>query len=120
VAALIFVVEDADDFRATCVEALLAAGHRVESAVNGQEALTLLRAAPELPRLIILDVMMPEMDGYAFREGQLRDARVAAIPVLVMTAGGEPLQERLVGTTFLSKLAPLTELFAVVERLLRG
>lgn len=115
---MILVIDDDDDFRASCVEALNAAGYPASSAASGREAMALLRATSELPGLLILDVMMPELDGYAFRQEQLRDARLAAIPVLIMTAGGEPARDRLHGTTFLSKLAPLTELFAVTERLL--
>ncbi len=118
VSASILVIDDDDDFRASCVEALVAAGYTASAAASGREALALLRAASVLPGLLVLDVMMPEMDGYAFRQAQLRDARLAAIPVLIMTAGSEPLHDRLHGTTFLSKLAPLAELFAVTKRLL--
>lgn len=117
-ASLILVVDDDDDFRLTCIEALMTAGYRANGAANGIEALALLRSGGELPGMIVLDLMMPEMDGYDFRDAQLHDARLAPIPVLVMTAGGQPATDRLVGATFLSKLAPLPKLFAVVERLL--
>ena len=117
-AAVILVIDDDDDFRASCVEALIAAGYSASSAASGPEALALLRAATVLPGLLILDLMMPEMDGYAFRQAQLRDTRLATIPVLIMTAGGEPARDRLHGTTLLSKLAPLPELFAATTRLL--
>lgn len=117
-AALIVVVDDDEDFRLTCIEALMAAGHRASGAAHGLDALTMLRSAAELPGIIILDLMMPEMDGYDFYEALQRDRRLAAIPVLVMTAGGQPATDRLVGATFLSKLAPLPKLFAVAERLL--
>lgn len=117
-AALILVVDDDDDFRLTCIEALMAAGYRASGATHGRDALTMLQSGGELPGVIILDLMMPEMDGYAFHEAQQRDPRLAAIPVLVMTAGGHPATDRLVGATFLSKLAPLPKLFSVAERLL--
>ncbi len=64
-------------------------GFQVSCASNGREGLELLESSPELPGLILLDLMMPEMDGYEFREAQLRDPRLAGIPVLIMTAGSD-------------------------------
>jgi CheY-like chemotaxis protein len=83
------VVEDDQDVRTSLVQALEDEGYAVSAAENGQEALTLLRAATEiLPRLILLDLMMPVLDGQGFLAEQSRDARLAQIPVLVLTASG--------------------------------
>ncbi len=63
------------------------AGHRVVTAENGREALERLREA-ESYCVILLDIMMPVMNGYEFREEQLRDPKLASIPVIVVTADG--------------------------------
>ena len=55
-------------------------------ATDGNDALRTLRAATELPRLILLDLMMPVMDGWAFRAAQLADERLATIPVVILSA----------------------------------
>jgi len=57
----------------------------VACATNGQEALEMLRAG-ERPSLILLDVMMPVLDGRQFREEQKRDPDLASIPVIVVSA----------------------------------
>ena len=75
-----------DDVAATdsLTEILTGEGYTVATAKNGREALTHLRRTP-LPRLIILDLFMPEMDGWEFRREQLKDAKLRDVPVVVMT-----------------------------------
>ena len=63
------------------------AGHRVDTAENGRQALERLRE-PDGYCVILLDLMMPIMNGYEFREEQLKDPRLAAIPIIVVTADG--------------------------------
>ena len=79
------------DDDAPTVEALRllleSAGHRVATAENGREALERLRE-PESCCVILLDLMMPIMNGYEFREEQLKDPKLAAIPVIIVTADG--------------------------------
>jgi CheY-like chemotaxis protein len=60
-------------------------GYRVQVASSGRAALSLLRSG-ELPGLVILDLAMSGMDGWDFRAEQLRDARLAEIPVIVASA----------------------------------
>ncbi len=62
-------------------------GHAVRTAENGQVALEALREADGFS-VILLDVMMPVMNGYEFREEQLKDPKLASIPVIVLTADG--------------------------------
>ncbi len=81
----ILVVEDDEDVREAMVAFLQMGGYCVASARNGREALDYLRDAP-LPGLIISDLAMPVMDGRQFRREQLKDARLATIPMLVITA----------------------------------
>jgi len=57
----------------------------VERAEDGEEALALLRAGAK-PDLILLDLMMPHIDGWEFREAQRQDPAFSSIPVVVMTA----------------------------------
>jgi len=61
-------------------------GYEAVTANNGAEALAYLRQSPELPGLILLDVAMPKMTGWEFLRHQQHDARLAAIPVVLMTA----------------------------------
>jgi CheY-like chemotaxis protein len=82
----VMVVEDDSEIRDSLLEILSEAGYQSIGAGNGQEALGRLRALPTLPCLILLDLMMPVMDGVAFREKQLEDPTLAAIPVVVISA----------------------------------
>jgi CheY-like chemotaxis protein len=70
-------------------------GYDVATASNGYEALVYLKSHSPPPSLILLDVMMPIMDGYEFRIEQQRDPAIARIPVVVVTAGaiGERVAE---------------------------
>jgi two-component system alkaline phosphatase synthesis response regulator PhoP/two-component system response regulator VicR len=63
---------------------LLRAGYRVTTASDGQEALEKLDADP--PDMLVLDVMMPRMDGFALLKRLKQDAARAEIPVLLLTA----------------------------------
>jgi CheY-like chemotaxis protein len=85
----VLIVEDAEEIRSSMAELLASEGYEVDSAANGLEALQKLTSSSTLPGLILLDLMMPEMDGYQFRAEQQRDERLAKIPVLLMTAGGD-------------------------------
>src|SRR6201988_5273144 len=80
------VVDDAPAIREMLMEALEDAGYHGISAENGAQALTRLRQAPRLPSLILLDLMISLMTGREFREQQLPDAQLAAIPVIVLSA----------------------------------
>jgi CheY-like chemotaxis protein len=81
----VLVVEDDWEVRESVLEALQDNGHPAQGAADGRQALEKLRAQP-LPCLIVLDLMMPIMDGRAFREQQLRDPVLAKVPVVVVSA----------------------------------
>ena len=81
--APVLVVDDDLDSRTLLEMALSAAGYTVVSATNGAEALAVARRFH--PSVILLDLMMPIMDGYAFRAAQLREADIAAIPVICVS-----------------------------------
>ena len=82
----VLLVEDDEDIRVSVTEILRDEGFNVIPAVDGDDALRWLRGAAEPPRLILLDLMMPVMDGWAFRAAQLADARLADIPVVILSA----------------------------------
>lgn len=81
----IMIVEDNTELRETLADLLTPEGYSVDCAANGQEALAHLRSALP-PRLILLDLMMPVMDGWEFVRELRRDPRWAAIPVVIMSA----------------------------------
>jgi CheY-like chemotaxis protein len=81
---MILVVEDEADTREILVMTLELHGLPTAGVSNGQEALAYLRNQ-EPPKLILLDLMMPVMDGVEFRAAQLADPRVAQIPVVVVS-----------------------------------
>lgn len=83
---VVLVVEDDPDIRATLCEALEDHGYTAVPASNGAEALDYLRRTNERPCLILLDLMMPVMDGQTFRAEQRADAAIAQIPVVVVSA----------------------------------
>jgi CheY-like chemotaxis protein len=82
----VLIVDDAADLCLILTVFLEDAGYRVASAEHGQAALAYLAAATTLPCLILLDLMMPIMNGHEFRARQLADPVLAAIPVVVLTA----------------------------------
>src|SRR5688500_14122232 len=77
--ASLLVVDDDPDLREALEELLLGAGLRVSLAVSGADALRQLRQGLRVD-LVLLDLHMPEMDGWAFRVEQLRDSRLAQVP----------------------------------------
>ncbi len=82
----VLVVEDDESIRATLAELLVDEGAEVATAVHGRDALHTLRSATALPDLILLDLMMPVMDGWEFRIEQRNDVALAGIPLIAMSA----------------------------------
>jgi len=85
--ASVLLVEDDADIRETLRTMLELDGYRVAEAENGRRALELLQAGAR-PSVILLDLMMPVMNGWQFREEQNRDPGLAAIPVVVISGDG--------------------------------
>ena len=92
-------------------------GMAVETARNGQEALTLLRAG-RLPGLVLLDLMMPVMSGWDFLDEVAKDPSLKVIPVVVLTAAERAQVPGAVEV--LGKPMDLRALIQAVERYLRG
>ena len=83
----ILIVEDDPDVAQSVAEVLKASGYSTAVAANGREALDQLQASV-LPDLILLDLMMPVMDGWQFREEQRKSVALDAVPVVIVTADG--------------------------------
>lgn len=81
----VLLVEDDLDIAEAILDVLMDEGYEVAHATNGREALELLHSQPR-PAVILLDLMMPEMDGSQFRAEQLRDPKLSSIPVVVLSA----------------------------------
>ena len=84
---LIMVVDDDDDIRETLAGLLEDEGYHVAAFSTGQDALAALKRGVD-PRVILLDLMMPLMDGAEFRREQLADPALKQIPVVLITAAG--------------------------------
>jgi CheY-like chemotaxis protein len=84
----IVVIDDDQDVREVLADLLVEEGYPVRCFRNGAEALADLRRDASAS-LILLDLMMPVMNGWRFREEQIRDRRLAGIPVIAMSALAE-------------------------------
>ena len=82
---MILLVDDDPDVRDVLREVLSDANHEVALAGNGAEALAMLRDSCK-PNVVLLDWMMPTMDGARFREEQRNDPALASIPVVILSA----------------------------------
>lgn len=80
----ILIVDDHEDIRETLSDVLEFVGYQVATAVNGLDALRYLRNHPP-PCLILLDLTMPVMNGWDFRQQQMQDPQLAGIPVVVVS-----------------------------------
>jgi CheY-like chemotaxis protein len=80
----VLIVEDDTDLRETLADLLQAEGYRTAEAANGREALARLQQVGP-PCLILLDLMMPVMNGWEFREQLRQDPALAATPVAILT-----------------------------------
>jgi CheY-like chemotaxis protein len=81
----VLIVEDDEDLREMMAQLLTLEGFDAATASNGREALDYLNNA-EKPNVILLDLMMPVMDGWEFRRQQQADPALAPVPVIVLTA----------------------------------
>ena len=88
----VLIVEDDLDIRDTLSQILEFEGYRVHGAENGKEALAKLRNGSR-PGLILLDLMMPVMDGWQFRVEQKKDETLSNIPVVIISADGRAGQK---------------------------
>ncbi len=110
--AKVLVIEDEPAIRDTLVEILESEGYAVSSAEHGAAGLAAARA--HHPHLILLDLMMPVMDGWTFLAVQLEDASIADIPVVILSAVRD--FEAIHVAQCLSKPCSIDDLLGAVER----
>lgn len=109
----VLVVEDDTDTREMLVRFLELEGYTVESAANGRDALERLERGSRAG-VIVLDLMMPVMDGWQFRREQGQRAAIADIPVIVVSAAGRDRIRQIDANAYLSKPVDLDELLSHV------
>ena len=117
-ARTVLIVEDDADTRGAIVEVLTDGNYRALQAANGAAALDELRAAAPPPCVILLDVMMPVMDGREFRNVQRVDEALREIPVVVLSAHADAtsLADQMQVAGFLRKPVDLVTLLQTVEQ----
>ena len=116
----VLVIDDEDDVRHSIVRHLERAGFDVLEVRNVIEALELLRSDGDI-RVVLLDLMMPGLTGWQFREEQLRDPGIAKVPTIVLTGQNVERRDRqrLRVTDFLVKPVPPDLLIRVVGKYCR-
>ncbi len=118
----ILIVEDNEDSRILQKTTLEAQGHTVESAVNGKQALEM--AMRSRPDLIISDILMPEMDGFALCQAVKEDEQLRTVPFVFHTASyvtpeDEELAKALGGTRFIVKTGDMEEFLKAIEDVIK-
>jgi len=108
---MVLVVDDESDIRQAVAEVLSYEGYQVLAACDGAEALAKARAYH--PELVLLDLMMPRMDGWEFRRAQKHDPEVSRIPVVVLSALGP---DSLDAEGYVGKPFDVDELVSAVRR----
>jgi CheY-like chemotaxis protein len=116
----VLVVEDDADIRDALVEILQDEGYDVAAAGDGRQALDLLANQTPLADIILLDLMMPVMNGFQFREEQLKKPELARLPVLIVTADANAMAkaEALQAAGFIKKPLEIQTLIDTIERIL--
>lgn len=113
---LLLVVDDDRDVGDALSEILEEEGYRVVRVENGRAALEYLRAG-DRPAMILLDMMMPVMNGWQFRRKQQEDPSIQHIPVVMITGSEERRADLIPNNQVLTKPFPVDELLKFVHQL---
>jgi CheY-like chemotaxis protein len=115
----ILIIDDDQRVRRALARAFVAEGYSVATAGDGDEALHSLARSETPPKVIIMDLMMPVMDGWRFRRHLLEQPRWANVPLIVFSgAGCEDSGDSLPGVLCIPKPVSLRTLFDSVARLI--
>lgn len=114
----ILIVEDDLDTREMLGRFLELEGYAVETASNGRQALDRLEEGARAC-VILLDLMMPVMDGWQFRREQVRNEALASIPVIVVSAAGRERLQQVRADGYLAKPVDLDELLHQIRQFCR-
>jgi CheY-like chemotaxis protein len=110
----LLLVEDDKDLRESLRDALRLEGYEVVCVENGEVALRYLGGGAR-PCLILLDLMMPVMDGWTFRQELLKNPALAAIPVVLMTAASPGQAKAIAADAILYKPLQMDSVVEVVQ-----
>jgi len=110
----VLIVEDDEDLREMMAQILSLAGFNAATATNGREALEYLRRG-DAPQLILLDLMMPVMDGWEFQRERRRDPNLADVPVVVLCALDEARAGEAATHEFMKKPLDFERLLQIVK-----
>jgi len=110
----VLIVEDDEDLREMMAQLLTLEGFQTATVANGREALEYLHQASK-PDVILLDLMMPVMDGWEFRRQQQADPAIAPVPVIVLSALDQGRASNLEATAFLKKPLDFDRLLMLVR-----
>ena len=109
----VLIVEDDEDLRDMMAQMLTIEGFDASAVSNGREALDYLKRETR-PHVILLDLMMPVMDGWEFRRRQKADPELAPLPVIVLSAL-DPARAAVDATAFLKKPLDFDHLLELVR-----
>jgi CheY-like chemotaxis protein len=115
---VVLVVDDSVDALELFRLSLGNAGYHVLSATNGKDALELLQGG-QIPNVILVDLMMPVMDGMELIEELRSDRRLAHLPVVVVSAVDVPVKVRLPHTRYLRKPFRTADLLANLDEIIK-
>jgi CheY-like chemotaxis protein len=110
----VLIVEDDEDLRDMMAQMLTIEGFNAATAANGREALEYLHSTGK-PNVILLDLMMPVMDGWEFRRQQKADPELAPVPVIVLSALDPPRAATVDADAFLKKPLDFDRLLELVR-----
>ena len=118
----VLIIEDSIDISEPITTLLESEGYTVSCAENGQEGLKYLHTTDHVPQIILLDLMMPLMDGSEFRNRQKNDPKISQIPIILMSASAiiEKDAIRLGVNAFLPKPLDIDQLLDTVESIIKG
>jgi DNA-binding response OmpR family regulator len=111
----VLVVDDSEEVREALEFILANAGYTVETAAGAVEGLEKMRASR--PSVVVLDLMMPEMDGFDFRCAQLADDRLSGVPVVVYSAAHDvrEMAAHIDAAAYVEKTQEITALLTAVR-----
>jgi CheY-like chemotaxis protein len=111
----VLIIEDDVDTRDMLSRFLELEGYTVHAAANGRQALEMLERDPSAS-VIVLDLMMPVMDGWEFRRRQIQDAHLKNIPTIVVSDAGLERLSKISADAYLSKPVDMDELLEHVSQ----
>ena len=111
----VLIIEDDADLREMMAQLLTLEGYATATVANGREALEYLREGGDKPHVILLDLMMPVMDGWEFRRRMQSNPDIAGLPVIVLSALDQSRAKDVDAAAFLKKPLDLDRLLRLVR-----